>query len=237
MILQRHATTVRGIRQQEGGVDDLKFGHYTDLICVGDSGCTTMRGMTNALLLCDGCGQVADSAHIARRLRRLAWATRFRPIHIQALLLAGIAPRLDGDFLYSPEGSLGGEAASLLQALQLSAEGKSRQVLAEFQKLGLMLAHVLQCPLEEGVSESQGRALIEKQLPAAMARIRRSLKPKRVLVVSPELAAFSRKLHEAELGCAILPRGGGVFLGSAALVEDDFASFRTALGVSSVRAG
>jgi hypothetical protein len=197
-----------------------------------------MRAMTNALLLCDGCGQVADSVHIARRLGRLAWATRFRPIHIQALLLAGIVPRLDGNFLYSPEGSFGGEAASLLQALQLSAEGKSREaVLAEFQKLGLMLAHVLECPLEEGVSESQGRALIEKQLPATMTRIRRSLKPKRVLVVWPELVAFSRKLHEADLGCAILPGEGGVFLGSSALVEDDLASFRTALGGSSVRAG
>jgi hypothetical protein len=196
-----------------------------------------MRDMSDALLLCDGCGQLADSAHIARRLGRLAWATRFRPIHIQALLLAGISPWLDEDFLYSPEGSFGGDAARLLQALQVSAEGKSREmVLAEFQKLGLMLAHVLECPLEEGVSESQGQALIEKQLPATMARIRRSLKPKRALVVSPELAASSRRLREAELGCAVLPEAGGVFLGSAVLVEDDLASFRMALGVSGAQA-
>jgi len=38
------------------------------------------------LLPCDGCGQPASAEHIARRLQRLEWATRFRPIHIQAPL-------------------------------------------------------------------------------------------------------------------------------------------------------
>jgi len=44
------------------------------------------------LLPCDGCGQPASAEHIARRLQRLEWATRFRPIHIQALLLAAFRP-------------------------------------------------------------------------------------------------------------------------------------------------
>jgi hypothetical protein len=181
------------------------------------------------VLRCDGCGQVANAQHMARRLTRLAWTTRFRPIHIQALVLAGLAPQADGDFLYTPEGAFGGEAARLLQAAAISAEGKARETaLGEFQKLGLMLVHVLECPLEDGVPESQVPTLIDRQLGAAMARIRRSLKPKRVVLVSRELAAFSRKLHEAELGCMVLPEAPGVFFASA---QSDMDGFRAALAV------
>src|SRR5207249_10650226 len=42
-------------------------------------------------LPCDGCGQAASAEHIARRLRRLEWATRFRPVHIHTLLRGGVA--------------------------------------------------------------------------------------------------------------------------------------------------
>src|SRR5271166_6598594 len=106
--------------------------------------------MPNPILLpCDGCGQLADSAHLSRRLQRLAWTTRFRPVHIQALLLSGIAPKLDPDFLYTPDSAFQGEAARILHAVQLSTAGKSAEsVHTEFQKLGLMLTHILECPLE-----------------------------------------------------------------------------------------
>src|ERR1700740_587102 len=93
--------------------------------------CVTMPNPT--LLPCDGCGQLADSAHISRRLQRLAWATRFRPVHIHALLLAGVAPALDSDFLYAPVPGFQGEAAGILRAAQIPTEGKSPEsVLGEF---------------------------------------------------------------------------------------------------------
>jgi hypothetical protein len=163
-----------------------------------------MRGMTNILLRCDGCGQEADTAHLSRRLQRLEWATRFRPVHIQGLLLGAIAPARDEEFLYCPAGRFTGEAGNLLKAAQISAEGKTAEaVLTEFQKLGWMVTHVLECPLAEGTSEAEARGLIERQLPGTLARIRRSLKPKRVVLLAAELAGFVEEFRRANLECGV----------------------------------
>jgi hypothetical protein len=163
---------------------------------------------------------MADSAHISRRLRRLEWATRFRPVHIQGLLVGGIAPARDTKFLYSEDGAFAGEAGNILKAAQIPADGKPAEaVLGEFQKLGLMLTHVLECPLAEGVSEGEVQGLIEKQLPGTLARIRRSLKPKRVVLVAAELAGFAEEFRRANLECAVLVDGGGVFGGLGSGVE------------------
>jgi len=169
------------------------------------------------------------------RLERLAWTTRFRPIHIQALLLAGITPAKSDDFLYSPDSPFEGEAAAILQAIPLSTEGKSREtVLTEFQKLGLMLTHVLECPLDPNLSEQETRALLEKQLPATIFRVRRSLKPKRVLLLSSTLQPFAEKLHQANLGCPIFPVSPSAFLSSATVSDADLLAFRTALSLSNI---
>jgi len=194
--------------------------------------------MPNPILLpCDGCGQLADSAHISRRLQRLAWATRFRPVHIQALLLGGISPKHDSDFLYAPGSSFQGEARTILKGVQLTTEGNSPEdVLAEFQKLGLMLTHILECPLDDGVNPSQTLDLLEKQLPATLARIRRSLKPKRVLLISSDLHHLGDQLHRTDLGCPILPSPTGAFLASSDPTESDFEAFRAALTGSNAHA-
>jgi len=73
--------------------------------------------MVTALsLACDGCGQSASPEHLARQLQRLEWAARYRPVHIQALLLGGVAPEANAAFLYSPEGNYQGEAANRLES-------------------------------------------------------------------------------------------------------------------------
>jgi len=191
--------------------------------------------MSNPILLpCDGCGQLANSAHISRRLERLAWATHFRPVHIQALLLSGIVPSRNSDFLYSPSTSFqnGTEAATILKAAQLSTEGKSHEtILTEFQKLGLMLTHILECPLDENVSTSVAPALLQKQLPATIARIRRSLKPKRLLLISCELQPFVDHFHHAGLDCPVLKSPGTTFLSSQPPSETDLQAFRAALAI------
>jgi hypothetical protein len=183
--------------------------------------------MTDSMLLtCDGCGQLADPEHIARRLRRLEWSTRFRPLHIQTLLLGGISPRNDDEFLYNPDASISGEARVVLDAVQISTEGKSREaVLTEFQKLGLMLTHVLECPVEDAGS----REAIEKHLLAAVARIRRSLKPKRVLLLSADLDHLADQLRRTALGCPLLPASAGTFLPSPTPREAEVQAFRAAL--------
>src|SRR5258708_40081209 len=102
-------------------------------------------------LRCDGCGQAASPEHIARRLQRLEWTTRYRPVHIGTLLLGAVAPQNDSEVVYSPGGAWDGEARILLAAARLPQEGKSAEsTLAEFQRLAFLLTHVLECPLWVG---------------------------------------------------------------------------------------
>jgi hypothetical protein len=156
-------------------------------------------------LPCDGCGQLATTEHIARRLQRLEWSTRFRPLHIQAVLLASISPEINSDFLYFTESSFTGQAAELLRALSIPTESRSSEdVLIDFQKRGLLLSYVLECPVDPGVPPAEFPVLVENHLPQTVARIRRSLKPKRVLLLSSELQAVLPVLSEAALACPVI---------------------------------
>jgi|SRR6516165_4467622 hypothetical protein len=184
---------------------------------------------SSSALLCDGCGQLASPDHFARRLRRLEWTTRYRPVHIQALFLGAIAPEGESSFLYCPEGHFIGEAGDLLDALQIHREGKSAEiVLTEFQKRGFLLTHVLECPLAPGQTGLSAEEFLGRQLPAAIARIRRSLKPKRVVLISDELNLVAAKLREVDLGCPVFASKTGSFLlkGNAGT---DLATFRRVL--------
>ncbi len=99
-------------------------------------------------ILCDGCGQPASPEHIARRLQRLEWATRYRPIHLHTLLLGAFSPPAPSEFLYSPEEVHSGEAANLINAACVSIAGKSADAIqSEFQRRGISTAHVFECPL------------------------------------------------------------------------------------------
>src|SRR5205823_10907387 len=92
-------------------------------------------------LPCDGCGQAASAEHIARRLRRLEWTTRYRPVHIHTLLLGAFSPSDEREFLYAPGGEFCGEAAMLLDAVGITATGKTAEAVhAEFQRAGIFLA-------------------------------------------------------------------------------------------------
>ena len=158
--------------------------------------------MNRADLRCDGCGQPASPEHIARRLQRLEWTTRYRPVHIGTLLLGAVAPQNDTEFVYCPAGNWNGEAAVLLAAAGLAPDGKSPEsVLAEFQRAGFFLTHVLECPLESGTG---GAAGVANRLPAVLARIRRSLKPKKLALLSRDLEHVLPAFLSADLHCAIL---------------------------------
>jgi hypothetical protein len=168
--------------------------------------------MTNPVSLpCDGCGQLTSSEHIARRLQRLEWTTRYRPVHINALLLGGISPTADGHFLYS--GRFEGEAGRLLEAVGISTAGKSAEaVLVEFQRGGFFLTHVLECPLENKEAQMPSREeLLSSRLPQVMARIRRSLKPKRVVLISELLATLCGTLSAVNLRCPVVLDDGEPF--------------------------
>jgi hypothetical protein len=185
---------------------------------------------TPTVLPCDGCGQLGSAEHIARYLQRLEWSTRFRPIHIQALFLAASAPATDFEFLYAPESKFSGEASYLLSALSIAAKSNALQeAVGDFQKRGFLLASVLQCPVESSGDSPALNQLLERQLPRALTRLRRSLKPKRVLILSPELQPFLRQFSESALGCPVfytpLTHSAGGAQNSAA----ELTAFRAAL--------
>jgi hypothetical protein len=166
--------------------------------------------MSKSELHCDGCGQSVSPEHIARRLQRLEWTTRYRPVHIGTLLLGAVAPQNDSEFLYSP-GGWQGEAKLLLAGAGLVTEGKSAEAtLAEFQRGGFFLTHVLECPLENSEAASF-QQLAAARLPSVLARIRRSLKPKRLGPISLGLEQFLPALNSGELNCAILLDQGKPF--------------------------
>ena len=160
--------------------------------------------MNQADLRCDGCGQPASAEHIARRLQRLEWTTRYRPVHIGTLLLGAVAPQDDSAFIYSSAGAWSGEARMLLTAAGVLQEGKSGEtILADFQRHGFFLTYVLECPLQDG-ADSRIPELIGNRLPAVLTRIRRSLKPKRLAPISKWLEQFLPALASGELPCPIL---------------------------------
>jgi hypothetical protein len=183
-------------------------------------------------LVCDGCGQVASAEHIARRLQRLEWTTRYRPVHISTLFLGAFSPQDQKDFLYAPGGELQGEAALLLDAAGVSTVGKAADAVhAEFQRAGFFLAHVLECPMEgESSSQAEVRAALKARLPAVATRIRRSLKPKRVMAITDALTLVVEDILTLDLGCPVLLDRGKPFRLANAAGENGQERLREALG-------
>jgi hypothetical protein len=185
---------------------------------------------TENLLPCDGCGQLASPEHIAKRLQRLEWTTRYRPVHIGTLLLGAVAPRDDSDFLYAEGGEFRGDAGIILAAAGLSRTGKPPEaVLTEFQRGGLLLTYVLDCPLEQGADPNDLQRLLEGRLPSVLARIRRSWRPKRLVPIAQALEPWLGALENANLGCAVVLDGGKPFVLDGASPEQTIERLRRAL--------
>jgi len=191
--------------------------------------------MTNPIaLVCDGCGQAATAEHIARRLQRLEWTTRYRPVHVHTLLLGAFSPLRDEEFLYHSDGEFRGEAAQILEAVGISPAGKTRDAVhAEFQRAGFFLTHVLECPLEdEGNLQGGIQAALKKRLAAVATRIRRSLKPKRVMAITEDLAVVLDDIVAMDLRCPVLLDHGKPFLLESRPGENGAARLREALAAA-----
>lgn len=160
--------------------------------------------MPSGTLICDGCGQPADQEHLALRLKRLENMTRYRPIHVQALFLGAESPVAAPEYLYSAEVEFRGEGLALLLALGIDPAGKSVEaVLKDFQRRGYLLAHILECPGPADRLDAL-HLLLQKRSLATAARIRRSLKPKRLVLLGTELAALAGTLTNEIPGVEIV---------------------------------
>jgi hypothetical protein len=186
---------------------------------------------SSSVLVCDGCGQTASAEHIARRLRRLEWTTRYRPVHIHTLLLGAFSPPNDRDFLYALNEEFHGEAALLLNALGISTAGKAAEAVhLEFQRAGFFLTHVLECPLDRGAGEgADAGGLLTNRLQPMATRIRRSLKPKRVVPISQALGPILERVLALELGCPVVLDNGKLFELDGPAPENSLARLREAL--------
>jgi hypothetical protein len=183
----------------------------------------------NQELVCDGCGQPASLEHIARRLQRLEGATRYRPIHINTVLLGAAPPMRDAEYFYSTECQFSGEAKLLAEVAGLTAlDRPTEQLHAAFQRVGFFAIHVLECPFGGGAGKSL-TDLLATRLPVAITRIRRSLRPKRVALVSSLLDPFVSQLGTELAGCKVTANAGKAFALDQADAESVATLLRAAL--------
>lgn len=153
-------------------------------------------------------------------------------MHIGTLLLGAVSPAADEEFLYA--GKFAGEAGRVLEAVGISASGKSSEiVLSEFQRGGFLLAHLVECPLETRTNgQVSVEPLLAQRISPVMARIRRSLKPKRIVLISESLAPLLSKLNNTELGSPVILDEGQPFALDASGSIEGIQRLREALEAS-----
>jgi hypothetical protein len=142
--------------------------------------------------LCDGCGALVDEAHIRRRIERLELATRFRPIHIQVLLLDATPLPAPEDNFYRAAGSVPRSVAAQRFFDEIAKcigrkPGETlpeESVLTEFQRRGFFLAYAVECAVEAPEPLS---AAVARLAPTVLLRLNTSYKPKFIAPVSPAL--------------------------------------------------
>jgi hypothetical protein len=142
--------------------------------------------------LCDGCGAQVDEPHIRCRIERLELATRFRPIHIQVLVLDVAPPSALEDYFYRATNSVPRSAESqkffdeVTRCLgpNLVEPLTEDSALAEFQRRGFYLAYAVECPVE---SPKQLASAVARLAPTVLLRLNASYKPKFVAPISAAL--------------------------------------------------
>ena len=183
--------------------------------------------------VCDGCGAQADGAHIRRRIERLELATRFRPIHIQVLLIDAAPPTRREDYFYHATNRGDRSQSSRdyfdeiakCSGLTINPEMNEESTLAEFQHRGFYLAHVRECPAErtdewDGALGRLGTVMIR--------RVEKSYKPKYIVLLSASLGKLIPQFERSEMRDRLILDHGKPFLSSL----ENFATGRSVPAVS-----
>lgn len=164
-------------------------------------------------IYCDGCGQEASEEHLRRRNARLEWASRFRPVRINTLILTPEPPLELEDFFYFPKSWPQNPSARAFQEVLLECCGitpsgaDSRESpLRDFQQKGCFLADCVECPTPLSGGEAFD-TLARRMMPTLERRIRYSFRPKAILLISERLDAVASALSKLKLEARLLMRG------------------------------
>jgi hypothetical protein len=159
-----------------------------------------------SMRMCDGCGVPADETHIRERIERLEMATRFRPIHIQVLLLGDAPPIRFEDYFYRllRDGESRSSAAKdffaeVMKAAGIDADASANEgaALAEFQHRGFYLADAVECPVPTPQELSER---ITRATPTLLKRIEFSYRPKHVVPIGVAVNAIIPVLLDSPIG-------------------------------------
>jgi hypothetical protein len=188
------------------------------------------------LAVCDGCGTPVEDPHIRQRIERLELATRFRPIHIQVLLM-DVAPAVrPEDYFYraavdrskrSVTGRMFFDEMVRGAGMTLAPEIDEQAALAEFQRRGFFLAHAVECPIEGYLELGQA---VRRFAAVVVRRIETSYKPKRVALLSHLSRELIPLLYAAGWGDRLILDSGEPFVDPFLGDPMAQAEFGTALG-------
>ncbi|HUK30570.1 MAG TPA: hypothetical protein VLV89_05605 [Candidatus Acidoferrum sp.] len=167
---------------------------------------------SGALVACDSCGIAASPEHIRARLERLELASRYRPIHIGLLLICTAPPEAIDDDLYAWERQRAGAEAreyleGLFQSVGIAADKTPAERVAEFQRRGIYLARLIECPLSQGVN---AESILRKAADVMVKRIIHSYKPARIAFLAPVAPVLAGALRAAGLGDKLIAGGQGI---------------------------
>ncbi len=195
---------------------------------------------------CDGCGRTVGDEHIRERIARLELATRFRPIHINLLLLASAPPPALNDYFYRPArnpAERSAESRALFTELMLGAgipwdsSHGEEAALTEFQHRGYFLAYCCECPLadfkggETAIAGEERAAEEVRRLGATIVqRIRFSYKPKKIALIAPATREVIPLVEQAGLKDSLILDNGNPFIDFSPASRPARADLRSSLG-------
>lgn len=186
------------------------------------------------MALCDGCGSQVDDAHIRRRIERLELATRFRPIHIQVLLIDAAPPAAESDYFYRAAGNRQERSVvsrmyfdEIVKSAGIGADMNEDAALAEFQRRGFFLAYAVECPVDSSEALS---AALNQLAPVIVKRVKLSYKPKYIVPISPAMEELTPLFELSGWGERLVLNAGKPFVDPFLGDPQGQAEFGTSLG-------
>jgi hypothetical protein len=167
--------------------------------------------------VCDACGTRTDEDHIRRRVERLEFATRYRPVHIKVLLLDGAPPARLEDYFYQAAKDRSVRSASsrmyfdeLVKSAGISVGPDLREesALKDFQGRGFFLTSAVECPFED---QPDPQGALRRLAPTVMKRVQTSYNPAYIVPLSPPTQELIRLFGLVGWGDRMVLNNGAPF--------------------------